>query len=323
MPDPDYAPDYAHDAQAERPILEELHRYLGSYLRYPGHGLPERQQNTVPRMPGWSRLAKDAPLGQKTNIFYNPHVNKFQTDPVQILQLPGDEGTDLDATQIQLVLAPPRAIPREVIYLPADIQGMTGEFDNAAMASFGTYPGGIHPIAWPPFIYVVEWGVGGTRVRAEIDAVNGASVNLTASFVRVYGAVALDAIEGAPNPGTEGVYTLAAFVGPGFPREGSAQRTVFLGELTAAGTPDQSSEIFATPPLAKDVTVLSNAGFGNVTAGYVTFSQDPGGLNPVATYFVNGNQPGSFRVPNGGAYFQVQSGLGVSAYFSAVFGLSI
>lgn len=319
MPDP----DYAFDAQGERPILEELHRFLGSFLRYPGHGLPNRQQNTMSRMPGWSRLAKDAPLGQKTNIFYNPRVFKTQTDPVQILQLPGDEGTDLDATQIQLVLAPPRAIPREVIYLPTDIQGMTGEFDNAAMLSYGTYPGGIHPIAWPPFIYVVEWGVGGTRVRAEIDAVNGASVNLTASFVRVYGAVALDAIEGAPNPGTEGVYTLAAFVGPGYPREGSAQRTVFLGQLTAAGTPDQNSGVAATPALAKDVTVLSNVAAPNVTVCYVTFFQDPGGQNPVASYIVNGNQPDAFRVPNGGAYFQVQSGAGVSAYYSAVFGLSI
>ena len=118
------------------------------------------------------------------------------------------------------------------------------------------------------------------------------------------------------------MYTLAAFVGPGFPREGSAQRTVFLGQLTAVGSPDQTSEIFATPPLAKDATLIANS-VGNVTAGYLTFYQDPAGLNPVASYFGNGNQPLPFRVPNGGAYFSATSGLGVPGFFSVAFGLSI
>jgi hypothetical protein len=288
-------------------------------LRYPGAGgIPVRRQNLPSSAPGWSRLARNTPLGQKANIFYDAAVDVAQVTPAQILQLPGDEGSDLDATQIQLVLAPPLAIPRDTRFLDGvNIQTATGEMDNAAMAQFGDYPGttpGL-PIAWPPLIYVVEWGVGGTKVKAEIDAVNGAAVNLTASFVRVYGAVPADA-ENAP--GTTGIYTLAAFVGPGWPKPGSAQRTIFVGAIDAG----DESDVYATPAFAREVTVMGGLP-GNVISGYITFYQDVSGLLPIATYFVNGNQPGSFRVPNAGAYFAVTSGLSVEAPFVACFGLSI
>ena len=58
----------------------------------------------------------------------------------------------------------------------------------------------------------------------------------------------------------------------------------------------------ATPAFAKDATIIGNNA-GSVTAAYVNFYQDPGGLHCVGSYFVSGNQPGSFRVPNGGMYF--------------------
>ena len=286
-------------------------------FRYPGAGLPRRREDLASSIPGWSRLARGAPLGQKTNLFYDPEVAEEQFSPVQI-SLPGDQGSDLDACQLQITLAPPRAIPRDARDLPIDIQGMTGEFDNAAMGAYGDYPGTTPAavLAWPPFIYIVEWGVGGTRVKAEIDAVNGACVNVTASWVRVYAAAALDGVTAAP--GTKGVYTLAAFIGPGYPRTGSAQRTVFLGDVASQG----SSDVFAVPALAKDVTVLANE-VDAASVAYINFFQDSAGLLPVATYLVTGNQPGPFRVPNAGQYFTIQNGLGVTAGFSALFELSI
>jgi len=291
-------------------------------LRYPGGpgpaGLPPRLAERASSMPGWSRLARGAGLGQKANLFYDPDVDATQIQPVGFLELPGDRGSDLDACQLQITLAPPRAIPRDARDLPIDIANMTGEMDNATMGSFGDYPGTTPaaPIAWPPFIYIVEWGVGGTRAKAEIDAVNGACINVTASWVRVYAAAALDGVENAP--GTKGVYTLAAFVGPGYPRTGSAQRSVFLGDVVS----QNSSDVFAVPAFAKDVTVLANL-VDNATVTYVNFYQDPAGLLPVATYLVTGNQPGPFRVPNAGAYFNVQNGLGSTAAFVALFELSI
>src|ERR1700729_2304474 len=99
-------------------------------LRYPGGpgptGLPRRIEDLASSIPGWSRLARGAPLGQKTNLFYDPEVSAEQFSPVQILELPGDQGSDLDACQLQITLAPPRAIPRDARSLPVDIQGMTG-----------------------------------------------------------------------------------------------------------------------------------------------------------------------------------------------------
>jgi hypothetical protein len=291
--------------------------FLHDRLRYPGHGLPPREQELASTMPGWSRLARGAPLGQKANILYDAATLEPQVSADQILQLPGDLGSDLDACQIQLVLAPPLAIPRVFAELAGEnAQTATGEFGYAAMGSYGTYPGTIHTITWPPFIYVVEWGIGGTKVRAEVDAVNGATVNLTASFVRVFGALSLDGVVNAP--GTSGLYTLAAFVGPGFPREGSAQRTVFTGATLSTAT----SETFAVPSFAKDVFVMGNVP-NTVAAGYINFYQDAGALVPVASYFINGNQPTSFRVPSAGAYFQINNGSGVTSSFAAVFGLSI
>jgi len=295
-------------------------RPLYDLLQYPGGpgGIPPRQADLASTIPGWSRLSRGAPLGQKSNLFYDADVDAEQVSPVQILELPGPDGKDADATQIQLVLAPPLAIPQDARDLQGvNVQTATGEFDNAAMGQYGDYPGltPAAPITWPPLIYVVEWGIGGTKVKAEVDAVNGCAVNLTASYVRVYGAVPPDAINA---PGTTGMYTLAAFVGPGYPQQNSAQRTVLLGEI--ANTDD--SDIYATPAFAREVTVIG-AAVGMVTAGYITFYQDPLGALPVASYFINGNQPVPFRVPNAGAYFAVTNGIGADAAFSACFQLSI
>jgi hypothetical protein len=286
-------------------------------LRMPGVSYPDREQNLPWRMPGWSRLAKNSPLGQKVNLLYaNTSPPKAQVTD-SFLWLPGDDGSDLDATQIQLVLGQPLAVPRDFAELEGvNVATATGEFSNAGMLSQAIYPGTSAPIIFPPLIYVVEWGIGGAKFRAEIDAVNGAAVNITASSMRVYGAISLDAATNAP--GTSGIYTLAAFVGPGWPRDGSAQRTVFVGTID---TPE-TSDVFAVPAFAKDVTV-SGGSPGTVTAGYVNFFQDPGGLNCVASYFINGNQPVSFRVPNAGLYFSITNGTGIDLIFTACFGLSI
>jgi hypothetical protein len=307
--------------QADPALFERSNMWLKDEMRYPGHGLPERVQNLASSMPGWSRLARNAPLGQKINFLYDGHKTTAQVSSDQALQLPGDGGSDLDACQIQLVLSPPLAIPRSAAELEGlNSQTQSGELDNAAMGTFGDYPGLGTSIVWPPFIYVVEWGIGGTRVRAEVDAVNGANVNLTASFVRVYAAVAAD---GASNAqGTSGIYTLAAFVGPGWPKSGSAQRTVFVGTIDApVDSVLQTSPAYAVPPFAKDVTVIGNSA-EMLTTAYVNFYQDPARTKCVATYFINGNQPLPFRVPNGGAYFDIANAASI-ANFAAVFGLSI
>jgi hypothetical protein len=289
-------------------------------LRYPGHGdLPPREMDLASSVPGWSRLARGAPLGQKVNLLYQASVEHPKAALSEsFLWLPGDVGSDLDACQIQLVLGPPAAVPRNFADLDGtNAQTASGEFGNASMLNYPDYPGTAGPIVFPPMIYIVQWGIGGAKFQAEIDAVNGAVANIVASSMRVFGAVPLDAATNAP--GTSGIYTLAAFVGPGWPRDGSAQRTVFVGTVDES----DSSDVFATPAFARDVTATWN-GAGSLASGYVNFYQDPGGLKCVGSFFFNGNQPGAFRVPNGGMYFSIDNNSsGAEQAFAAVFTLSI
>ena len=286
-------------------------------LKYPGHGYPERvQENSEPLSP-FHRLARGQGLGKKTVMLYDPAVEVAQSAPTTILEM---QGFDLDAVPIQVTLAPPLAIPR----LPASyngeaLQNQTGEFSNLEVGA-GNYPGQTGPIIWPPLSALIRWGVGGARAFAVVDYIGGTKINLgPASFVEVSGVVTPDAIN---VPGFKGAFVLSAFVGPGNPYGSNAQRTIYVGTLA-----DQAeSAIFALPSFARRVSIIGcdeAAGAPALSTGYVRFWQTPAGTHNVGNYFVNGNQPISFPVPNGAQYFSVFSTLGKTAPFSAVFELAL
>jgi hypothetical protein len=270
---------------------------------------------------GWSRLAKESPLGQTVAILYDPDAEAAQVSPVQVLEL---NGGDLDATQVQLTLGSPFAVPRDPAELEGvNLQNVSGGYDNESMAAFGDYPGTTDPITWPPFVYVIQWGIGGNQQQMMVDAVNGARVNLTCSFLRVFAAVAPDAIN---QPGTAGAYVLGGFVGPGWPTPGSAQRSICIGSLDSQA----ESDVFSVPRHARRATVIGAASpaaplpapqIPPVTVCYLRFFADPAGTVCVGNYIVNGNQPGPFPIPNGGQYFSVVSGMSASTPFSALFEL--
>jgi len=283
-------------------------------LRFPGNGYPERENAHLEPLQAFFRLAKDQGLGKKSNLIYINSDDAPQPSPVDILEIRGD---DLDATPLQVTLGRPLAIPRRLADISLDMQNATGEF-SAAEIGADDYPGTASPIAWPPFVAIIEWGVGGARSRAFVDFVCGTTVNLgPCSFVRVHGAVPQDAIH---EPGTTGVYTLSAFVGPGRPRDGIAQRTVYCGSI--AGGAD--GDIFVIPPYAKRATAIGlDVLPPNVTVCYVTFFRSPDGSNPIGSYVVNGNQPLPFNVPNGAQYASITSGMGTAQRFALCFELGI
>lgn len=296
-------------------------------LLYPGNGRPERANDDSRMNPsdnwGWHRLAKDSPLGQKQVVIYDAETDELPA-PVQILTL---NGTDRDATQVQLTLGSPLVVPKDFAEIAgANAQTLTGEFDNDAMDQWpGNFPGTSGPITWPPLVYVIIWGIGGARTKMIADAVNGARVNLTCSYLEVWAAIAPDAVN---QPGTSGAYVLSAFVGPGWPTPtANAQRTIYVGTLDAAG---DASAILPVPPHAKLATIIGAAPppampapqIPPLTVAYLRFFQDPAGAFPVGNFIVNGNQPIAFPIPNAGLYFSVVSGLGVAASFAALFELA-
>lgn len=309
-------------------------RTLRDLVRHPGFGMPPRVDELedtaqAVRRSEWANLMRGQSVGKKANLLYQ-WVSPFDLPRSGPSPQPAAEmlfeigGSDMDACQLQITLCNPLAIPASAAQIAdlaesvGGLQNMSGEYSNLQMGNYGNYPGTSAPIAWPPFACVLEWGTG-ARTSAIVDFMNGQTVNLSASWVRAYAVAPSDSESTLAS--TSGVYTFLAFVGPGFPKSKGAQRSIQLGPQTQP----YQSEIFITPPFARAVTLTScdTSSPPLVTAGTISFYQDPGGGNCVGNYYVSGNQPGPFPVPNGGMYFAIWPGTGAAINWQAVFELAI
>lgn len=301
--------------------------YNGGYYPHPGplyrgaifpnHGYPPNPGEDRPGLSPFGRLAMGQPLGKSSVLLYNADGNPIQPAAVPILRLEGD---DLDATQLCITLASPRVIPisfADAQELNAQIQ--TGEQDNGQVSG-DPFPGSADPITWPPIDAIVEWGIKGASSRAVVDFVNGSTFNITASFVNLYAAVTQNTDSGDIT-GTSALYYLSAFVGPGFATTGTAKRTIFVGTIPV----NTESDVFAVPPFARRAYLVGcdDTAVPNVTVGYLRFWQTPDATNCVGTYFVSGNQPNGFDVPNAGQYFTIFNQSAVGMKFAVVFELGI
>lgn len=312
-------------------------RDLRDNLRSPGNGFPERAEGG--QLPGssgnhpWALLARGKTLGKRVVIAWlNPigfaprgHV-VAQPGPVDLLNL---NGNDENAQQFCLTLAATKLIPGVDSSNPPtnDIQRLTGEVDAiAAVNTVNNVGGGASQQApdteWANAIAIVQWGIGGISERAEIDFFNGMCVNLCASWLRVSAVIIAPAVVTSSVP-----YVLGAFVGPGYPRPNSAQRTMPLGSIDTG----IESQVFTVPRFAKDVTLMGgNATASTAYAGTIRFwrsragAADPqyGGV-PVAAIAFSSADPRPVIVPSGGYYFSVVSGIAAPNEQQAVFGLTI
>jgi hypothetical protein len=301
---------------------------LRDMVKMPDFGAPPRIDDLVHdqaaiRRNEWGELMRGRSVGKKTNLLYTAGESVAENAPVSLFEI---GASDLDACQLQVTLTQPLAIPATAAQIAAalgGVQDMTGELSNLTVGT-ADYPGTAEPISWPPFACILEWGTG-ARTYAIVDFMNGQTVNLSASWVRAYALAPTDAEN---TPGTSGVYSFLAFIGPGFPKSLGAQRSIQLGSIagpSSMGVPAESG-IFITPPYARRVSVIScdtSQVPPAVTVATISFFQDPLGANNVGNYLVTGNQPGPFPVPNAGMYFNVTSGMGAAAKFIAVFELSI
>src|SRR5262249_15050191 len=143
-------------------------------------------------------------------------------------------------------LHPPRVIPLsfdEVRCLLGQ-QTVTGEQTNGEV-SVCDFPGTKEPIRWPPLEAIIEFGVGGVSTKVAVDYVNGVTLSVVASFLRV-GAAVTQTKDCGDIFGTSAAYHLAAHVGPGF-AEAHVQRTVFVGDVDDK----DESDVFDVPKFAK------------------------------------------------------------------------
>lgn len=284
---------------------------------YPGQGYPADPRQDRPGGSPFGRLAKGNPLGKSSIMIYDNDSNAIQPAAVPMLTLEGD---DMDACQLVITLAPPRVIALPFSSLSElDVQNLSGEQDNSEVPDTN-FPGSGVPIQWPPLEAVIEWGVGGAASKATVDYANGVVLSVVASYLRVHAVVTQNADDNNID-GTSAAYWLSAFVGPGYARD-NARRTIFVG------TPANNAESarFAVPPFARRAWVFGNDTTSPVpalTVGTLRFWQSPSGNTCVANYFVNGNQPASFDVPQAGQYFSVVNQTGAAVRLGVIFELSL
>jgi len=287
---------------------------------YPGNGYPQNPGEDRPGLSPFGRISRGQPLGKSSVLLYNADGSAAQPAAVQMLQLEGD---DMDAGQLSVTLITPRVIPLpydDVRAGDVNAQNLTGEQDNAQVTG-GNFPGAVAPIAWPPLDAILEWGVRGASARAVVDYVNGMTINVVASYLRVYASVSQTQGAGGFS-GTSAAYYLSAFVGPGWTKPGTAKRTLYVGNVDAAG----ESPVFDIPKFARRAYIVAadeSATPPNLTVGYLRLWQSPDGTNNVGNYFQSGNQPVGFEIPNGAQYFSVTSGMPASCLFAVIFELAL
>lgn len=270
----------------------------------------------------FGRLKAGKPIGKKSVILLTSahgSVLVVEKAPVDILSV---QGEDDNAMEMTITLANPQALLGSPSF-PSNIptQQLTGETSNDSwLATHPTVP--IFPCGAN-----IQWGTGGTAFEMEVDYVNGATVTVRASYVRVRGFVDIFGAIVASDI----AHVLAAAIAPGRVGVNGAQRTLRVANaLQGSGT---AGTIFSVPKFAKGVYL---SGLGTVglahqpLIGTLAFSAFPNFNSTLAEYQINtsvGNQQSTpFPVPNGGYYCQWTNGVVDPNYLAtafAVFNLAV
>jgi hypothetical protein len=285
---------------------------------YPGNGLPPRPGEDRPGLSRFGRLGMGQILGKSSILIFDDGVDAVQPAEVDMVVVAGD---DLDASQLILTLHPPRVIPLrfEVAATRLDKQNLTSEQTNSEVTT-DDFPGTNRPIRWPPLEAQIEFGVGGVSTKVVVDYMNGVTLSMIASFLRVRALVTQNRDNGDIS-GTSAAYYLAAHVGPGF-AEAHVQRTIFVGAVDD----DEESDVFDLPKFAKVAMLVGCRRHHHrhpaLTIGWIRFWQSPNGHNCVGDFFVSDHQC-RVEVPNAAQYFSVFNQSGHEMKMSVIFELAL
>lgn len=284
-----------------------------------------RRRNNPSEITGWRALSMGKTIGKRVNIA----IPDGETERTQSLNLFEIGGANNDAIQMCVTLINPKFIPASKLpggVIPPDntfINNATGERSNAdfLLDDFNDgFPG------WIPAVAIVEWGIGGVQSSAEVDWVNGTTINLTASWIRVSAF-----IDFTPPfvVASVGIVSLQAFVGPGgIFRGNAAQRTVVVGPVRETDSaldrpgfpfagfgPNEATypvPLFPIPNMAKQVTVMAiipNLALTRSVTDFsvqITFWFGITGAVISASRFTNDLRT-PVPIPNGAAFFTIQN----------------
>ncbi len=289
---------------------------------YPRNGYPPRPGEDRPGLSPFGRLAMGGALGQSSILVYNHELDDAQQSPVDMIAVQGD---NVDACQLVLTLHPPRvvALSFHEVRERLDQHNLTGEQTNSEVMH-DDFPGTHHPLRWPPLEAIVEFGTGGVNTKVVVDYVNGVTLSVIASFLRVH-AVVTQSRRSGDIFGTSAAYNLAAHVGPGFAVP-HVQRTIYVGEIEDR----HESHVFDVPRFAKRATLVGcrpghhhTHHAPSLTIGWIRFFQSSDRTSCVGDFFVSGTGPHEFDVPNAGQYFSVFNQSGHEMKMSVIFELAL
>lgn len=264
---------------------------------------------------GWTALANGKTIGNSAVIdFDNANVNQSS---VNILEV---SGQDKDSLQLSITFAPP-------LFAPPGSDAFQDNHEVLTAPNSG-YANGVNSPLLANVLGVILWGSGGNSNKAVVDINNGATVNLSASFVRVMGLVDNRTIAGESMR-----YRIGAQISPGHTIGGGATCTVPVASDLGVNV---ESAVFPVPRFAKTVTVLGSsiiAGpppgvVGTLFTGWIRFWHSPTGPlvgthNGELLYAGNVGNSLPVRIPNGANYFTIMSGIAAPNHIMAVFDLSI
>ena len=295
----------------------QLPRLLNTEALYPGNGLPPRPGEDRLGLSPFGRLAFGGAFGKSTILIYDRHYPDVQPGMNDMIVIEGD---DLDACQLTLTLHPPRVIPLCFDDLGRiNLQNLTGEQSNSEI-TVCDFPGTKDPIRWPPLEAQIEFGVGGAGTSVVVDYLNGVTVSVVASYLRVRALVTQNK-ECGDIYGTSAAYYLAAHVGPGF-ADSHARRTIFVGDVHD----DDQSYVFDVPKFGKRASLLGCRSADHkkptLTTGWIRFWQSPNGTNCVGDFYVSDHQT-RVEVPNAAQYFSVYNDSGHKMIMSVIFELAL
>lgn len=261
----------------------------------------------------WDRLTQGRTIGTSVNLLCDtslPGKGDFPQD-IGVLQI---EGTDSDAMDLCVTLLPPLLIPTASI---PDYGTPTFNLNGNFSFHGSNQSAGVNSV-FTDLYAVVEWGIGGKNVRAEVDIGNGAVVGVQASWLRVK--MAIDLVGGAA--GDPAVYLASAFVGPGGPRGGTrSQRTIAAG-ATGTVNAGATSAPKPVPTVASYATLIWTTAQAPVYS--LIFYRDAAGTIEVGRYqYTATSGQITAKIPNGGYYFSILNGGAAPAAFRCIFDLTI
>lgn len=236
----------------------------------------------------FAMLGNGKTLGKRAPLLISNVKDATALSPTNLLEV---NGPDDAAMPMVLTIAPPKFIRETSIlgFPNIDVQGVNG------FQAFSTLSA-----AFPnsDLTALIEWGTGGVSQSAEVDIINGAVVNLHASFVRVR--VKATQING--GAGTGGVYEVGAFLSPG---EGKSYHPNTLTKNFAAGLAiGANTGAVVIPSFARSMNMVCQ--IGSVQCRYWRdFNRTV--LVSAYTIFGTGGVNTKSPIPNGAAVVDFQN----------------